>query len=199
MAAARRQGALPRTAALIALATLAVHQLRYLLAYGSAAHQELASQGHAYLSQSLPVLIGFGAAALGAGLARAALRASPAGPAAHAPRRRALLYSTAIVAAFALEESLEGLLFGGHASGIAAVVGAGGWIALPLASLFGVLCAVLDGGLSRLEALLAGAVPPAPPLRAPRRHGNSTSRDLVPLASLPLAFGLARRPPPRIS
>jgi hypothetical protein len=38
---------MPRSAALIALATLAVHQLRYLLAYGSGAHGELLRQGHA--------------------------------------------------------------------------------------------------------------------------------------------------------
>ena len=48
------RGSTARSAALIALAALAVHQLRYLLAYGSAAHEQLLRQGHAYLFGALP-------------------------------------------------------------------------------------------------------------------------------------------------
>jgi len=89
----RRYGSTPRSAALIALAALAVHQLRYLLAYGSDAHTELLRQGHAYLFQSLPVLIGFGLSAIAASLVRAVLRA-PVGTAIESHRLRALLYAT---------------------------------------------------------------------------------------------------------
>jgi hypothetical protein len=194
----RRHGSTPRSAALIALAALAVHQLRYLLAYGSDAHAELLRQGHAYLFQSLPVLIGFGLSAIAAGLDRAVLR-GPAGTAIASRRQRALLYAISIAAVFAVQETAEGLLFAGHASGIAAVLGAGGWMVLPLAILFGALCAALDRGLAKLESLVARVESPLPRPRAPRRHGPTGSRTAVPLASLPLAFGLARRPPPLAS
>jgi hypothetical protein len=195
MTSVRRKGSIPRSAALVVLGALAVHQLRYLLAYGSGAHQELALQGHGYLLHALPVLIGFGVAILAAGLLRAALRAMP-NPAIAAPRLRAALYAASIVSVFAVQESAEGLLSAGHAAGIGAVFGAGGWLALPLAALFGALCAALDGGLARLEARVAGAAPRSPRPRAPRRTGAALPRASSPLASLPLAFGLARRPPP---
>jgi hypothetical protein len=191
----RRHGSTPRSAALIALAALAVHQLRYLLAYGSDAHSELLRQGHAYLFQSLPVLIGFGLSAVAASLVRAVLR-GPAGAAIPSHRLRALLYATSIAAVFAVQETAEGLLFAAHASGIAAVFAAGGWLVLPLAMLFGALCAALDGGLAKLESLVARVESPLPRPRAPRRDGANGSRTAVPLASCPLAFGLARRPPP---
>ena len=194
----RRHGSIARSAALIALAALAVHQLRYLLAYGSDAHTELLRQGHAYLFQSLPVLIGFGLSTIAAGLVRAVLR-GPAGTAIASHRLRALLYATSIAAVFAVQETAEGLLFAGHASGMAAVFGAGGWLVLPLAILFGALCAALDGGFAKLESLVARVESPLPRPRAPRRHGPAGSRTAVPLASLPLAFGLARRPPPLAS
>jgi hypothetical protein len=191
----RRQSSLPRSAALIALAALAVHQLRYRLAYGSGAHEELARQGHGYLTQALPVLTGFAVAILAAGVVRAALRA-PRHPAIAPPRLRALIYAASIALAFTVQETVEGLLFAGHASGIAAIFGGGGWLALPLALLFGALCAALDGGLTKLETRIAEANRQAPRLRAPRRHRAAVSRRATPLAARPLAFGLARRPPP---
>jgi len=133
---------------------VAVHQLRYLFAFGSDAHTELLRQGHAYLFQSLPVLIGFGISAIAASLIRAVLR-SPAGTTIESHRLRTLLYATSIAAVFAVQETTEGLLFAGHAAGIAAVFAAGGWLVLPLAMLFGALSAALDGGLAKLESLVA--------------------------------------------
>jgi hypothetical protein len=189
------RGSTARSAALIALATLAVHQLRYLLAYGSSAHEQLLRQGHAYLFGALPILISFGVATIAAGLARAALRKVPAGTAVASPAPRAVIYAASIVAAFAVQESAEGLLSAGHSSGLAAVLGAGGWLAIPLALLFGAVCAALDGGLARLESQLARVEPIRPRLR-PSALPAARTRVAVPLASLPLAFGLARRPPP---
>jgi hypothetical protein len=194
--ASARQGSLARSAALIALATLAAHQLRYLLAYGSGAHAEMARQGHAYLFSALPILIAFAAATLGAGLLRAAIGADPGRRAVAPPRSRALLYGFSIAAAFAVQETAEGFLFAGHASGLAAVFGGGGWIALPLALAFGSLCALLDGGLARLESLVAPAGPVALLPRAPRLRGALAAQASPSLTSSPLAFGLARRPPP---
>ncbi len=99
---------------------------------------------------------------------------------------------------FAAQETTEGMLFAGHASGIASVLGAGGWLALPLAMLFGALCTVLDGGLAKLEALVALVEPGARRRPASCDDSVALSWVLVPLASLPLAFGLARRPPPLV-
>ena len=50
MDALRRTSRTARAASLLSLAALAVHELRYLLAYGDRASEALASQGHAYLS-----------------------------------------------------------------------------------------------------------------------------------------------------
>ncbi len=192
--ASARKGSLARSAALIALAELAVHQLRYQLAYGSQAHTELARQGHSYLFGALPILVAFAVATVGAGVVRAAAGKAPRSPIA-APRARAVLYAVGIAAAFAIQELTEGLLFAGHASGAAAVFAAGGWLALPLALVLGGLCALLDGGLARLEALIAPD-PGIARLRPPRVQGALAFPGTAPLASRPLAFGLARRPPP---
>jgi hypothetical protein len=190
-----RRGSTLRSAALIALAAFGVHQLRYLLAYGSSTHEELARQGHAYLSHALPILAGFAVAALAAGLLRAAAGERARSAIAN-PRLRSALYAASVFLVFAAQESVEGLMSGGHASGLGAVFAAGGWLALPLAALFGCLCALLDGGLARLESIVARRRAPVPRPRPPRRQPAFASPVLVPRASLPLAFGIARRPPP---
>jgi hypothetical protein len=190
-----RRGSTLRSAALIALAAFGVHQLRYLLAYGSAAHEELARQGHAYLSQALPVLVSFAVAALAAGLLRVAVGAGARSAIAE-PRLRSAFYAASIFLVFSTQESAEGLLSSGHASGLGAVFAAGGWAALPLSALFGCLCAVLDGGLARLESVVARRRAPLARRRPPRPEAAPASLALVPRASLPLAFGIARRPPP---
>ena len=199
MSPGRRHGSIARSAALIALAALGVHQLRYLIAYGGGAHAELASQGHDYLFGALPILAGFAIATIAAGLLRAALTSSPA-PALASTRARAVIYAAAIFAVFVVQETTEGVLFAGHASGLAAVLSGGGWLAVPLALAFGSLCALLDGGLALVErsVAMAGESPPAlrPRLRVAAR-GRSWIR--IPLASRPLQFGLARRPPPVLS
>ena len=120
----RRPGSTPRSAALIALAALAVHQLRYLLAFGSDAHK--LRQGHAYLFQSLPVLIGFGLSAIAASLVRQCCEPGGHDDRLASPTRAALrdLDSGGV----RVQETAEGLLFAGHASGVAAVFGAGGWL-----------------------------------------------------------------------
>jgi hypothetical protein len=198
MAPFRRQGSLSRSAALIALGALSVHQLRYLLAYGGAAHAELARQGHGYLTQVLPLLIGAAAAILAARLVRAALGSRQgATPAAAGVPVRIALFAAAIASAFAIQESVEGLVFAGHASGFAAVVARGGWLALPLSLLFGTLAALLDGGFVRLEALVGRPGREAARRRAPRRSGRAVAAAALCLTLSPLAFGLARRPPPR--
>ncbi len=191
-----------RTAALIAVGAFVVHQLRYLAGYGHAAGSELSRQGHGYLEAALPVLAGFLLSALAAGLLRAALgrarhlRSEAKPPGADTLRRRAVLFTFAIAAVFCSQESLEGILCAGHPDGLAAFLSHGGWLALPLAALVGALCALLDRGIVTLERVIAsrgrglGRWVPASSSAPPGRRG------LVPLAAAPLAFGIARRPPP---
>jgi hypothetical protein len=188
-----------RSGALIALGALAVHQLRYLLAYGGHSGAELIHQGHGYLLQALPILCGFAIALLAAGLVRAWGTASPgAAPLAARFRTRGLLYAAAILTVFASQELIEGAFAAGHAAGVAGVFAGGGWLAVPLALLAGAAAAFIDRGVFAAESFVAAVAgrrrgPLARPVHAP---GRRPAPDLVPLASTPLAFGLARRPPP---
>jgi hypothetical protein len=191
----RTKGSLARSAALIAVAVLAVHELRYLLSFGVGAHDGAAGQGHTYLAAALPTVVGFGVAIIAAGLLRAAIRAGSS-PSIAAPRARALLYAASILSVYVVQESAESILSAGETTLLAAAFGAGGWIALPLAVAFGAACAVLDGGLALLEARFAAAASRSQRLRAPRGAHPRTAPHVPALASLPLPFGLARRPPP---
>lgn len=192
---------LSRTAALIAVGAFAVHQLRYLAGYGHAAGAELSRQGHGYLDQGRPVLAAFVLSALAAGLLRAGLGRARGGAglwpsASDTVRRRVVLYSIAIGAAFCCQESLEGALAAGHPAGSGAVLVGGGWLALPFSVLIGALCALLDRGLVTLERALAAAEDSRPGATAPTDSPRPHPAGLVPLAAAPLAFGIARRPPP---
>lgn len=204
IAAMRRSSAesLARTAALIALGAFAVHQLRYLAGYGDAAGSELSRQGHGYLVNALPILGAFLISAVAACLLRAALgRRSGSFAELHRAGqdtfgRRAGLFAAGILVVFCSQESLEGALCAGHPGGLGAVLANGGWAALPLAVLVALLCALLDRGISTLEAAIAadGAAPA-------RRRGAADApvprqAFLVPMSASPLAFGIARRPPP---
>jgi uncharacterized membrane protein YidH (DUF202 family) len=103
-----------RAAALLYVAELAVHQLRYRLAYGHHAGHELAAQGHAYLSWATllaALLLAAAGGELVAQLARAERRRE------HRRRRWLICWaaaSAALLIAYACQESLEGLLAAGH-------------------------------------------------------------------------------------
>jgi hypothetical protein len=188
-----RPTSIPRTGALVALGALAVHQLRYLAAYGSDTGHQLAHQGHGYLFSALPVVAGFAAAALAACVLRSAVAGMPnrtrsAGP---------LLYALAIVSVFSCQELMEGAFSEGHAVGLGAVFAHGGWLAVPLALVIGWTCSALDRGVRRLENLAAGARGrrvrrSRPEATVGRPHCVLT----IPRIAAPLAFGIARRPPP---
>jgi hypothetical protein len=156
-----RRWARLRTGATLAACAYAVHSLRYALAYGSHAGEELQRQGHAYLSAAPVVLTAVLALAAGE-LIRAAARGDEA-PVATAPLRRTwLLGAMALLAIFSVQELLEGVLAAGHTSGVQALVGGGGWLAAPLAIVVGLVLALLQRGARRL---LAAA---GPRLGAPR-------------------------------
>jgi hypothetical protein len=190
-----------RCGALIALGALAVHQLRYLLAFGGNSGAELIHQGHGYLLQALPILCGFAIALLAAGLLRAWGTASAgAQPLAARFQTRAGLYAAAIFTVFASQELIEGAFAAGHAAGLAGVFGSGGWLALPLALLAGAVAALTDRGVFAAERLIAAVAVRrrVRPERALTTAPRPCPPSLVPLASTPLAFGIARRPPPAL-
>ncbi len=203
---ARIAAALPPTlrgAALMPAGALGVHQLRYELAFGADAPRALAQQGHAYLSSLTPWIVLLAALALGASLGALAQRWAR-GPLADGGRaRRAagvrvwLLASLALFAIFAGQELLEGLFAAGHAAGVAAVLGGGGWWALPAALAVGGLLAVVLRAGTVAEETVAKLVPVRLRLRAAARQARPLLPGMVELlAPAPLARAAAGRAPP---
>jgi hypothetical protein len=127
-----------RGAALMPAAALGVHQLRYELAFGAQAPHALAAQGHAYLASLAPWIVLLATLAFGAalgGLARrwtSAAAATPGRPR-HAGLRVWCSGTLALIAVYAAQELLEGLLASGHPGGLHGVFGHGGWWAVPAA------------------------------------------------------------------
>jgi hypothetical protein len=184
-----------RTSTLIALGAFAVHQLRYLAAYGGDTGAALGAQGHAYLAALVPPLVIAAASAVLGTLVAAALASPPA-----RPRRRAAGWwfcAVALLAVFATQELVEGAFAAGHPAGVTGLLGHGGWLAVPIAILVGRAISFLLGGLEIAERRLARA-PLRPRGRAPSTPRLHPSTTLTPLACGALAFGLAGRPPPSL-
>jgi hypothetical protein len=177
-----------RLAAILALGAL--HQLRYLIASGGAS----AAEGHRYIGDLLPPLSVLVLAALLATLLRGTEGASRT----RVPlARRAALFAGALLAIYAGQELLEGLMSAGHSASPIALLAGGGWVALPLAVAIGALAALLVRLLEGVERVIA-VVHALRPLRArpPAIRGRALRARGISLLSAPLAFGLARRPPP---
>jgi uncharacterized protein YcnI len=189
-----------RGAALFPVAALAVHQLRYELAFGGGAGEELAAQGHSYLEGlTLPIvlLVALAAGAFAGrlaggarGVGRPERRRAPGRPAV----RAWLLVALALVAIYAGQETLEGLLSTGHPGGLAGVFGDGGWLAIPVA----LAVAVAVVAILRLAAVvLARARRPAPGRVARTCRGLTVACHARRRTPAPLARLGAERAPPR--
>jgi hypothetical protein len=186
--------------ALMPVAALLVHQLRYTLAFGGHAGVQLARQGHAYLHSLVPWIVALIALAVGSflwalGRALSGQRTLP----------RYTLSLTglwlactcALVAVYVTQEVLEGLLATGHPLGLAGVFGYGGWWSVPAALCVGlVLATIFHGARWVLDEV-------AERRRRPVLHRahRATSRlrwvdAQLPLLS-PLAGGWSGRGPPR--
>jgi hypothetical protein len=163
-------------------AAFAVHQLRYQFAYGHRAGAALSASGHGYLTSLAPWIALLLALAAGSFLARVARAA--AGRPDSRPRRAFTglwaLSSVALLAAYAIQETLEGLFVAGHPGGFAGVFGHGGWWAVPLAAGVGLAVALL----LRLAAAVVETV----------ARVASLPRFAPVSLSLPLAAALPRRP-----
>lgn len=182
-----------RTPATLAAAVLGLHQLRYVGGHGAQAGEALAREGHGYLSIAGPLVAALAAVAL-AELGLAWRRRQPPG----APitlGRRWLGAAVALAAVYTLQETLEGVLAPGHPAGLAAVVGGGGWLALPLAVVLGWVVALVLGGTDALLVKRARAVRRLPrPISVRRAPGRRLA-----IVRAPLPRHLAGRAPPLCS
>ncbi len=190
-----------RAVALMPPAALAVHQLRYWLAYGSHTDRALATQGHSYLPSLTPWLVLLLAMSAGAFVGRLAQTWQGAGGA--EPQRRRhhrllwawLAVAGALIIVYSGQELLEGMFAPGHPGGLVGVFGDGGLWAIPSALAVGALLALLLRGA---EAALALAARARPAFRASCERSRALPRPrnvrLSPPA--PLASAAAGRAPP---
>jgi hypothetical protein len=187
-------------AAAVPIAAFAVHQLRYLLAFGAGASAELQRQGHSYLHSIVPWLvlaIGLSVGAFLSSLGRALSGQLTV------PRYGLSLLGlwltccVSLLAIYTCQEFLEGLFATGHPAGVAGVFGYGGWWAIPATLCVGlVLAALLHGARWILHEVASrrgtdAHVAPARPAQAPR-----PLPALLPRLA-PLALGWCGRGPPR--
>jgi hypothetical protein len=181
-------------------AAFAVHQLRYWLAFGGHAGLFLNRQGHLYLHSLAPWLAVAVAIAIGAflqalGRALGGQRSLPRYTLSFTAMW--LICAAALVAIYASQELLEGVLATGHPAGLVGVFGYGGWWSVPAALAVGlVLAAAFHGARWALHEV------------AERRSARPRTRQAqapvprppfcVPAPRLaPLADGWSDRGPPR--
>jgi hypothetical protein len=180
-------------------AALAVHELRFRLAYGAGAPHVLAAQGHGYLASLAPWIVLVAALSVGVSLGRLATRWAGGGTA-HAPTRHPalrvwLLATFVLVAIYTGQELLEGAFASGHAAGPAGVFGGGGVWALPAALAVGGVLALALRVEQAAQTLGAPVLARVRPCVARLRVLASAPAPFVPAAA-PLASAAAGRAPP---
>jgi hypothetical protein len=182
-------------------AAFAVHQLRFMLAFGAGAAAELHRTGHSYLHSVVPWLVALVGLAVGwmlRGVGRALSGQRTAGRYAVSLTGLWVLCTVALVAIYVTQESLEGLFATGHPGGLAGIFGFGGWWAVFVAACVGlVLAAVCHGAVWAIDTI---ATRRRAHLRFPAEPsvvqvGRLVDAALVALA--PLADGWSGRGPPR--
>jgi hypothetical protein len=186
-------------AAVVPIAAFAVHQLRYLLAFGTGASAELQRQGHSYLHSVVPWLvlaIGLSAGAFLSSLGRALSGQTTV------PRYGLSLIGlwltccACLLAIYTCQEFLEGLFATGHPSGVAGVFGYGGWWAIPAALCVGLVLAALLHGARWILHEVAARHARRLPLASARSARPARPRDALLLRRAPLALGWCGRGPP---
>ncbi len=192
----RRPALHSRSVALVAFAAFAVHQLHFLLSAGTAAGEELRREGYSYLGHIPATLAALAITAIAARLLLACFAPAVGRTGSLGALRHPVRFAVAILAVFAAQETLEALLFAHHAEGVLAALAQGWWLTLLLCAILGPLFFVLDRWLGRLERLVAATGPRPAPRRARARATLPVARREPASGLSPLAFGLARRPPP---
>jgi hypothetical protein len=185
--------------ALMPAAAFAVHQLRYYLAYGSAAGAELQRTGHSYLHSVVPWIVALVAWVVGRFL-------WAAGRAFAGQRSRSrftvsfvglwLACWACLVAIFATQESLEGLFATGHPAGLVGIFGFGGWWAIFAAGWVGLALAALFHGARWVLDEVAQRRMPALRTAAVRAAAIRRPADALVARPVGLAEGWSGRGPP---
>ncbi len=186
-------------AALLPPAAFAVHELRYLLAFGGGAGAELQRTGHSYLHSLVPWLVLALSLVIG-GFLRALGRA-------FSGQRSAARYTmsfvglwlvcaAALVAIYFSQESLEGLFATGHPGGLAGIFGYGGWWSVPAAVCVGLVLAAAFHGARWVLDEVAERRARTVPARARPRVVMPRPRDVRLPRLAPLAGGWSDRGPP---
>ncbi len=186
-------------ATLLAPAALAVHELRYLLAFGPNAGIELQRQGHNYLHSVVPWL-----ALLLAILAGAFLRALGRAFSGRTSVSRLSISFVALWAActgcllaiYMTQEFLEGMAVTGHPAGWIGIFGYGGWWSIPAAVCVGLVVAAVyhacDWVLGEVSRRYQACVPVR---RRPRQTPLRPRSRPLPRPA-PVAGGWSGRGPP---
>ena len=182
------------------VAAICVHQLRYLIAPGADAGHTLGANAHSYV----PLAAGFVALLFGASLvhfvATLALardgEVRPPKPLRFGPAW--LAAALALIAIFVAQESFEGALVSGHSSGLHGLFGHGGWTALLLAPVVGVVVALFLRGTQSAIAAAARAVRSRPP-RERRGHWPHLPDSGFSRVSVLASHLAGRAPPPFVS
>jgi hypothetical protein len=188
--------------ALVPAGALAVHQLRYVLAFGGSAGRELIATGHSYLHSLVPPIVTLIALAIGVflralGRALAGQRSASGHTASFVALW--LACAVALVAVFAVQELLEGVFASGHPTGFAAIFGYGGGWSIPAALAVGLILAAVYHGAARalVEIARRCLAPHRSPV--PRPVGTQRSSPVLRPRLLPLAGGWSDRGPPGLS
>jgi hypothetical protein len=185
--------------AIVLPAAFAVHQLRFLLAFGGGAGAELQRTGHSYLHSFVPWLVLCVALGVG-GFLRAAGRAL-AGQTSWGRYTLSLsalwvLCSLALVGIYVSQEFLEGLFATGHPGGLAGIFAYGGWWSIPVALAVGLVLAVVFHGARWVFDEVAQRHAAALASSRERPVASPRPRDfLLPLRP-PLVGGSSGRGPP---
>ena len=181
-------------------AALAVHQLRYWLAFHGSAGLELQRQGHSYLHSLAPWLVMLLALAIGAFLVSLGRAVAGQRTVARYMISFAGLWATctfSLVAIYVAQECLEGLFAIGHPGGLVGSFGYGGWWAIPASACVGlVLAAIFHGARWVLdevsERCTRGTIAAIRRILRVRIPGDAVLPRLTPLAE-----GWSGRGPPR--
>jgi hypothetical protein len=184
-----------RIMASLGAGALAVHELRYLAAFGSRSEEALAHQGHAYLNTLTP-LVGLAlAGVLGHVLYRLAWGREATDRRGPSRAAAAAAFAAGLLAIYIGQELLEGAVATGHPAGWHGVFGHGGWLAVPFSAGLGLALSLLVG-CARAAVARARRVLRLPVFRPIATPSQPPALGDVTPAAAPLARHLAGRAPP---
>jgi hypothetical protein len=183
------------------VAAFAVHQLRFVLAFGSGAGAELKETGHSYFHSVVPwimLLVGISVGIFLLSLGRAATgrRSTSASKRGISFLTLWLVCASCLVAIYCTQEFLEGLLATGHPTGIEGIFGFGGLWSIPSAVGVGLVLATLMYGASWALAEVTRRRGLAPAIRPRRVPLVARPRETARFPVEPLVRGWCDRGPP---